>query len=118
LGGEQHAKVARTLRAPRAPRAPRAAPAAAHFARDDNLLLVAARERASGKRRVSRPNVVFRDEIARVRRDAGAVERRASCETMLLAEDEVVRDRILEHEAALVAVFRDVRQTGVASLAY
>jgi hypothetical protein len=48
------------------------------------------------------------DRPARIRGNAWRIERDAAREAVLLAEDEVVGDAVVEHEAALVAVFRYV----------
>ena len=51
----------------------------------------------------------------RVLENRVAVEPHAAREPMLLAENEVLGDRVVEDEPARVAVFGNVRQPGVAA---
>src|SRR5438552_13659608 len=52
-----------------------------------------------------------------MRRDSWRIQRGAARKAMLLTENEIVGERVLEHEPALVAVFGDVRQPAIAALA-
>ena len=71
-----------------------------------------------GRRRIAHVNVERGDLRPRMLGDAPAVERRSAREAVLAAEDEVVGDGELEHEAAHVAILGDVRQAGVGAVAH
>ena len=93
-------------------------PVAAHFARDDDLLLVAAGERACREPGERWADVELGHPLRRVERDALAVDRVSATVPVLEAEDQVVRDRVVEHEPAQVPVLRDVREAAVAAGAH
>src|SRR2546423_1798558 len=97
LGGEQHLERA------------------AHLAGDDDLLLVAAGQRTRGEHRIVGPNVERLNLPPRVLEYAVEIEAHAVREMMLLAEDQVLSHGIVEDQAALVAVFRNVRQSRIAA---
>ena len=72
----------------------------------------------AGERRIGGTNVERRDLLrARSRAMRSPSSRTPLREAMLLAEDEVLGDRIVENQAARVAVLGNVRQPGVAARA-
>ena len=91
LRGKQHAEIS------------------GHFACDDDLLLVAATQRASRRERIGGSDVERLDAFFGERERACAVDAAAAGELFLSAEDQVVGDGVVEHEAARMAVFGDVR---------
>src|SRR5688572_22108759 len=91
---------------------------AAHLARDDDLLLVPAGERAGRQGRVRRPDVEFPYALVAVRRDRAPIEHTSLREVVLPSEDEVVGDGVVQDEPATMPIFRDVRQAGVSTLTH
>ena len=88
---------------------------ALHFARDDDLLLVAAGQRAHGAGRIGGADVERFDLLRRVDANLVLVQAHAARETVLLAEDEILGHAVVEHESARVTVLGNVRETRVAA---
>ena len=85
------------------------------FARHDDLLLVAARELPRGREWPARADVEGLEHAVRICADGGAIESRARAERRfaVAAEDEVVGQRVIEHEPALQAIGRHMRDTAL-----
>src|SRR5687768_13993934 len=90
--------------------------AATHLARNHNLLLISAGQGPRAECRVGGPDVERRNLIARVGHDRRLLDHVFAAELFLEPENEVVRDRVLEDEAAAMPVFGDVRESFVVAL--
>ena len=101
LRGEQHARVA------------------ADLAREHDLLLVAARQRRSARLRAAAADVELVEQLRGApRRSApGTASRASRSAPLVVVEDEVLRQREVEDEAAPLAVLGDVAHARVEGLA-
>ncbi len=80
------------------------------LARDDDLLLIATRQRAHERRRIGRSNIELRDPLACERVYPRAIDPEAPRD-IAAPEREVLGDRRVEQQAAVVAVLVYVRES-------